>query len=69
MWAKPKQLIRAIFRCEPRKFNFVEPPTHRLNPRPDLPRGLMSAIAPAYEEAWAREKREAEVSRDPPPKA
>ena len=57
MWRKLLQRIRAFFRREPREFSF-EPVTHRLNPHPVLPQGMMEAMAPAYEEALAREKKE-----------
>jgi len=55
MWSKLLQQLRALFRRDPRKYNF-DPVTHRLNPHPLLPQGMMSAIAPAYEEALAKEK-------------
>jgi len=57
MWKKLLQQFGALFRREPSKFNF-DPVTHRLNPHPVLPQGMMSAIAPAYEEALAKEKEE-----------
>lgn len=56
MWKRLKK-IKPLFRRESRAFNF-EPVTHPLNTHPVLPRGMMSAIAPAYEAALAREKRE-----------
>jgi len=49
------QQFRALFRREPREFIF-EPVKHRLNPHPILPQGLMISIAPAYEEALAKEQ-------------
>lgn len=55
MRGKLLQKIGALFHREPREFIF-EPVTHRLNPHPVLPQGMMSAIAPAYEEALAKEK-------------
>jgi len=57
MWRKLVQQFRALFRREPRKFNF-DPVMHRLNPHPVLPQGMMSAIAPAYEEALNKDKGE-----------
>jgi hypothetical protein len=63
MLRKLLQQFRALFRKEPCKFNF-EPVTHRLNPHPVLPKDMMSAIAPAYEEALNREK-EKNASQDP----
>ena len=57
MKGKRLQQFRALFRRSPREFSF-EPVTHRLNPHPVLPQGLMSSIAPAYEETLAREKGE-----------
>lgn len=55
------QQIRALFRKEPREFIF-EPVAHRLDPHPVLSQGLMSAIAPAYEEALVKEKGENPLS-------
>ena len=57
MWGKLLQQIRALFRRELCKFIF-EPVTQQLTPHPILPQGMMSAIAPAYEEALAKEKGE-----------
>lgn len=55
MWKKLLRQFSALFRRKPSKFNF-DPATHRLNPHPILPQGMMSAIAPAYEEALAKEQ-------------
>ena len=64
MWGKFLQHIRALFRREPREYIY-EPVTHRLNPHPILPQGMMEAIAPAYEEMLARQKKE-EGEKAPP---
>lgn len=55
MRKKSLQQIKILFRKKPRAFSF-EPVTHQLNPNPVLPQGLMSAIAPAYEETLAKEQ-------------
>ena len=55
MLGKLIQRIRVLFRREPREF-IREPLTHRLDSKPILPQGMMEAIAPAYEEALAKEK-------------
>ena len=57
MWGIILQHIRMLLRREPRELIY-EPVTHRLNSHPILPQGLMSSIAPAYEEALNKEKRE-----------
>jgi len=57
IWKKLLQQFSTLSRREPSKFNF-DPVTHRLNPHPILPQDMMSAIAPAYEEALAKEKEE-----------
>ncbi|PLX91819.1 MAG: hypothetical protein C0619_07070 [Desulfuromonas sp.] len=57
MWGKLSQKFRALSRREPREYIF-EPVTHRLTSHPILPQGLMSSIAPAYEEVLAKEKEE-----------
>ena len=59
MWGRLFQHIRALFRREPREFIY-EPVTHRLNPHPILPQGMMAAIAPAYEEMLAKQKKRAD---------
>jgi len=64
MWGKLLQQIRALFRREPREFIY-EPVIHRLNPSPILPQGMMEAIAPAYEEALAKENEEKEEKPSP----
>jgi len=50
------QHIKALFRREPREYIY-EPVTHRLNPHPILPQGMMEAIALVYEEMLQKEKR------------
>lgn len=47
--------IKDYFRREPSKFTF-EPVEHKLEPQPVLPKSMMAAIAPAYEEKLAQEK-------------
>lgn len=64
MWGKLLQQIRALFRREHREFIY-EPVTHRLNPHPILPQSMMEAIAPAYEEMLAKQKKE-EGEKSPP---
>lgn len=64
MWGKLLQHIRALFRREPLEYIY-EPVTHRLNPHPILPQGMMEAIAPAYEEMLAGQKKE-EGEKAPP---
>ena len=54
------QKIKDLFRSEARDPNY-EPITHRLNPDPNLPQGMMEAIAPAYQEALAKEKEESSL--------
>lgn len=55
MSGKLLQQIRELFRRKSRGVTY-EPVTHRLDPSPILPQGMMEAIAPAYEEALAKEK-------------
>ena len=57
MLGKLLQKFRALSCREPREHIF-EPVTHRLNSHPILPQGMMSSIAPAYEEVLAKEKEE-----------
>ncbi len=67
MWGRMLQQIRVLFRREGREFIY-EPVTHRLNPRPILPQGMMEAIAPAYEEVATQEmeRKEEEAPAEPP---
>jgi len=64
MWGKLLQHIRTLFRREPREFTY-EPVSHRLDPHPILPQGMMESIAPSYEEIMAKQKKE-EGEKAPP---
>lgn len=64
MLKKRLQQFRVLLAKEPRRFHF-EPVTHRLDPHPVLPQGLMRSIAPAYDEVLAQEHRENEAQDRP----
>lgn len=63
MRGKRLRQIRRLFHRGSPEFIF-EPVTHRLNPHPVLTKSMMSAIAPAYEEALSKE--EGDNSADEP---